>query len=97
MPDDCPLQVKHPVCWELKKNDNVCCNWWLIYYLLSKCHNGMSKINFQASFMVLMISNKQVQKRCHISYLERKKYSALHNKIAEVMIVQNHKLHSVLL
>lgn len=52
MPDDCTLQVKHAVCLELKKKDKVCCNWWLIYYLLSKYHNGMAKISLQASFMV---------------------------------------------
>lgn len=36
----------------IKKNEKVCCTWQLIYYLLSKWHNGMSKISLQASFMV---------------------------------------------
>jgi len=48
IPDDSPLGPKHVVCLKFKKNIyKVWCDWRFIYYLLCKCHNGVSKINFK--------------------------------------------------
>jgi hypothetical protein len=47
IPDDGPLRPKHVVCLQLKKFYKMCCDWRFIYYLLCKCHNGVSKINFK--------------------------------------------------
>jgi hypothetical protein len=49
MADDGPLGPKHVIRLKLKKKKNykVCGDWRCIFYLLCKCHNGVSKINFK--------------------------------------------------